>query len=195
MKKILIADDDKFITTLYETKLQKEGMDVILAADGEEAIQKLQSMVPDLVLLDIQRPQINGVQVLTYIRAHPKLKNVPVIMFSNAYADKLIDQAWAAGATKFLTKNLCTPNDLVLEVRHTLRQGAQKHAALTEVTQVNRESAESPLPSANQTEQPEIPFISETSIPQMDPKLPVYIQIFEQSFDDESSRASLLNLY
>lgn len=194
-KQILIADDDKFITTLYETKLQKEGMDVVLAADGEEAIQKLQTATPDLILLDIQMPKINGVQVLTYIRAHPNLKDVPVIVFSNAYADKLIDQAWAAGATKFLTKNQCTPNDLVMEVRHTIEQGAQKHAALTEIKTVSGESPQTRLSPTRETDHPAMPLIFATSIPQMDPKLPEYIQAFKQSFDEESSRAALLNLY
>ncbi|MFC1467444.1 response regulator [Verrucomicrobiota bacterium] len=193
-KKILIADDDQFITTLYETKLQKEGMDVVLAADGEEAIKELQTTVPDVILLDIQMPKINGVQVLSYIRAHPKLKDIPVIIFSNAYADKLVDKAWAAGASKFLTKNQCTPNDLVLEVRHTMEQGAQKQAALTEVTPVSTESAAQR--AAEETEEnPPTPYSPATSIPKMDAKLPQYINAFKQSFDEESNRATLLDLY
>lgn len=193
-KTILIADDDQFITTLYETKLQKEGMDVVLAADGEEAIQKLQDMVPDLILLDIQMPKINGVQVLTYIRAHPVLKEIPVIIFSNAYADKLVDQAWAAGATKFLTKNQCTPNDLVLEVRHTMQQGAQQQTALTEVTPTNSELPQE-VAQEDEDGHPPTPYTPGNSIPPMDAKLPECIQAFKRSFDEESSRVALLDLY
>lgn len=189
---ILIADDDKFITTLYETKLEKEGMGVVLAADGEEAIQKLQDVTPDLILLDIQMPKINGVQVLTYIRAHPKLKDIPVIIFSNAYADKLVDQAWAAGATKFLTKNQCTPNDLVLEVRHTLQEGFQKQVSLTEVSAENTNPVVSNVAKESA---PPTPFTLGNTLPQMDENLPQYLRAFQQSFDEESSRAALLDLY
>jgi PleD family two-component response regulator len=136
-KRLLIIDDDPFITTLYEAKLQKEGLTVEIASDGEDALKKLQNFQPDILLLDLQMPKINGIQVLTYIRAHPQLKDIPVIIFSNAATDNLVQQAWSAGATKFLTKNQCSPNDLVLEVRHTLKTGSpEPQEALSEVTPV-----------------------------------------------------------
>jgi CheY-like chemotaxis protein len=190
-RKILIADDDVFITTLYEAKLNKEGIDVTLASNGEEAIKKLQSMVPDIILLDLQMPRINGVQVLTYIRAHPALKKVPVIIFSNAVAGGLVEQAWAAGATKFITKNQCTPNALVIEVQNVLMQAAVDAAV----------SSEAAIASAKETAPasalviPPSPISAIALAAELAPEVEQYLIAFRKSVGEEQGRETLLNLY
>ena len=216
-EKILIADDDLFITTLYETKLHKDGMDVVLASNGEEAIQKLQTFVPDIILLDLQMPKINGVQVLTYIRAHPCLKNIPVIVFSNAFANNLVDQAWAAGATKFITKNQCTPNGLVLEVRETLEEAnnppeseappaleIQNTVPLSlrsgAASKVAPASSFSPAPVSapvlsRASETPSPPFSSTAVASEFGSEVFEHVRAFLISEGDESGRAALLDLY
>jgi CheY-like chemotaxis protein len=192
-RKILIADDDVFITTLYEAKLNKEGIDVTLASNGEEAIKKLQGFVPDIILLDLQMPRINGIQVLTYIRAHPALKNVPVIVFSNAVAGGLVDQAWAAGATKFITKNQCTPNTLIVEVQKVLDEAAVE----AEVPPQNDFPVvpEKEIEPAPLQQIPPSPFSAIALAAELAPEVEQYLNAFRRSVGEEQGRETLLDLY
>jgi len=213
-KRILIIDDDPFITALYEAKLQKEGLDAAVAGDGEAALRKLQEFLPDILLLDLQMPKLNGIQVLTYVRAHPKLKNIPVIIFSNAATDNLVKQAWDAGATKFLTKNQCSPNDLVIEVRHTLAENSPApQQALSEVTPVKsydwpterlirgEPQPSSKGPPAKEVEPetpspPPVPPLPTTPpTPEVDQAMPQKLQAFLRSQNSEARKEMLLDLY
>lgn len=108
------------IIRIYRTKFQSEGFEVDVATDGQSALDFLKKSAPDLVLLDLQLPKVNGVEVLKHIRARPETRSVPVIVFSNAFMGKLIEDAWKAGATKCLTKANCTPKQLIDIVRGTL---------------------------------------------------------------------------
>lgn len=120
MKKILFVEDDLMIIRIYRTKFQSEGFEVDVATDGQSALDLLKKSAPDLVLLDLQLPKVNGVEVLKHIRSRPETKSVPVIVFSNAFMGKLIEEAWKAGATKCMTKANCTPSQLIDIVRSTL---------------------------------------------------------------------------
>jgi len=120
MKKILIVEDDAVITRIYERQFVGAGYEVELAADGEQAMEKLKRLTPDLVMLDLQMPKVNGVEVLKFIRAQPATKDVPVVVFTNSYLGNLVQQAWAAGANKCLTKAICTPKQLIEVVRSTI---------------------------------------------------------------------------
>ncbi len=113
--KILIVEDDPIVTTVYERQFTMRGYTVEVAADGELGLEALRRGAPDLVLLDLQLPKVSGIEVLKFIRATPNLKNVPVIVFTNAYLGTLVDQAWKAGANKCLTKAF-TPAKQLIEV-------------------------------------------------------------------------------
>lgn len=113
MKKILFVEDDPMIVRIYRGKFQSQGYEVDIAADGECALASLKARIPDLVLLDLQLPKVSGVEVLKFIRAQPHLKALPVIVFSNAFLGKLVEEAWQAGATTCLTKAKCTPDQLL----------------------------------------------------------------------------------
>ncbi|MFH0820876.1 MAG: response regulator [Candidatus Peregrinibacteria bacterium] len=75
--KILVAEDDKFLSRAYEFKLSKIGCQIILAGDGEDAIKKIKTENPDLVLLDLIMPKKNGFEVLNEMQATPSLKKNP----------------------------------------------------------------------------------------------------------------------
>jgi CheY-like chemotaxis protein len=120
MKKILMVEDDKIVARIYQNKLAVEGFEVAVAENGEIALQHLKTNQPDLVLLDLGLPKINGIEVLLSIRAHPETATVPVIVFTNAYLSKMVEAAWKAGATKCVTKAACTPRQLVEIIHHTL---------------------------------------------------------------------------
>ena len=94
MKKILLVDDDEGIQLLYQEEFQDEGYEVISAFTGEEALEKFKSEVPDLVILDIQMPGMNGIEVLRQMKMiAPQL---PIIL-STAYHEYKQDlSAWAS---------------------------------------------------------------------------------------------------
>ncbi|MEQ2009776.1 MAG: response regulator [Limisphaerales bacterium] len=128
-KKILIVEDDPIIADLYQRKFATEGFAVELAGDGGTAMEALKSHRPDVILLDLQLPQVNGIEVLKFIRATPELQSLPVIVFTNAYLGSLVQSAWKAGANKCLTKAICTPRQVVDVVRLTLAEAEAKSIA------------------------------------------------------------------
>jgi CheY-like chemotaxis protein len=120
MKKILFVEDDLMIIRIYRGRFQTEGYEVEVAMDGEAALDCLKKNTPDVVVLDLQLPKVNGVEVLKHIRSQPATKQLPVIVFSNAFLGKLVEEAWKAGATKCLTKASCTPKQFLKVLEATL---------------------------------------------------------------------------
>lgn len=125
-KKILIVEDDPIIADLYQRKFAAEQFTVELAGDGSTAMESLKARRPDVVLLDLQLPQVNGIEVLKFIRATPELRTLPVIVFTNAYLGNMVQSAWKAGANKCLTKAICTPRQVVDVVRLTVAEAQAK---------------------------------------------------------------------
>lgn len=120
MKKVLIIEDDRIVAGIYRNKLQNDGFEVEVACDGETAIGQLKKAPPDLILLDLGLPKINGIEVLKAVRAEPRTAAVPVIVLSNSYVSDLVQAAWKAGANKCLTKAACTPHELIEIIRTAL---------------------------------------------------------------------------
>lgn len=121
MKRMLIIEDDQLVGSIYRHKFQSEGFEVELAADGEAGWNAVRTMQPDVVILDLMLPKLNGVEVLKRIRATPQWRELPVIVLSNAYLSNLIQDAWHAGADNCLVKANCTPKQLLEVVQKTLR--------------------------------------------------------------------------
>ena len=119
-KKILFVEDDPVVLTLYRNRLQREGFEVLFAEDGEVALNILSRVRPDLVVLDLMLPKVNGVDVLKHIRADERLKSTPVLILSNAYMTELAQKAMQSGANKGMLKTECTPAKLVEAIRDML---------------------------------------------------------------------------
>ena len=119
-RKILFVEDDPVVLTLYRNRLQREGFEVLFAEDGEVALNVLSRMRPDLVVLDLMLPKVNGVDVLKHIRADERLKATPVLILSNAYMTELAQKAMQSGANKGMLKTECTPAKLVEAIRDML---------------------------------------------------------------------------
>jgi CheY-like chemotaxis protein len=117
MKRVLITEDDGLIAEIYRDSFDREGFSVEIASDGAIAIQRLKENPPDIVLLDLMMPNVNGVEVLKYIRSQESLKTLPVVVMSNAFAGSMGREASLAGATRMFAKNSCGPKRLVKEVR------------------------------------------------------------------------------
>jgi two-component system response regulator MprA len=120
MGKLLLVEDDRIIAGIYQRKFGAEGYQVTTVTDGEAALRSLEAAKPDLVILDIMLSKLNGIQVLKALRGTEELKDVPVIVFSNAYQPKIIDDAWQAGATMVLMKANTSPAKL-----SEIRRGAR----------------------------------------------------------------------
>jgi DNA-binding response OmpR family regulator len=114
MNTVLIIDDNPVITSIYRGKLAAEGLHTEIALNGEEGLLMLDRCKPDVVLLDLMLPKVNGMDVLRRIRARPEHETLPVIVFSNSYSPEIMQQAWGFGATDVLHKSSTTPRNVVL---------------------------------------------------------------------------------
>jgi CheY-like chemotaxis protein len=119
-KKILLVEDEPIAQKLYQNRLQREGFRISFAEDGELALHALSKEKPDLVVLDLMLPKINGPDVLKHIRTEERLKTTPVLIISNAYMSELSQKAMESGATRGMLKTECTPGRLVETVRDML---------------------------------------------------------------------------
>lgn len=117
MTRILYVEDDALISRLYMQKLVEAGFDVTLAEDGLQAIKRLAEFRPDVVVLDLLLPKMNGADVLKFMRESPALRSVPVIVFSNAFLSALAQEAAAAKVESALIKAAATPAKLVATLR------------------------------------------------------------------------------
>lgn len=119
-KKILVAEDDIFLRQLYQETLGDEGYAVDTAADGEEALAKMQQGGHDLVLLDIIMPKLDGITVMEHLKTSPPTSPNGIIIFlTNLDKDDKIKQALTYG-NGYIIKSQITPGDLVNEVKKYL---------------------------------------------------------------------------
>lgn len=120
MTRILVIEDDQMLRKIYERVLIKEGYEVDMATDGIEGLKKALENEPDLIVLDMMMPNMNGLEFLRsydVINAHPKVK---VIGFSNTEAPQWINQARALGAVKYMTKYSFSPKAMLGLIKDTL---------------------------------------------------------------------------
>ena len=102
--KILAVDDEADVRTLLQDGLEAEGHTVIPAVDGEDALQKIKDEKPDLVILDIRMPKMDGIQVLQIIKNDPSTRKLPVIMLTVNASDEDMFKGCMYGADVYLTK-------------------------------------------------------------------------------------------
>lgn len=114
-KKILICEDEEILLTALKFRLQKQGYELFLAADGKEAQDLLKKEKPDLLVTDIEVPELNGLQLVEYVR-QDLARDIPIVMIAPMEDDESILNAKAAGATDFVTKPF-KPVELVLRIR------------------------------------------------------------------------------
>src|SRR6186713_1547848 len=126
MNKILIVEDDQLVATAYRRRFKDAGWQAEWAPDGVEGIKAVGLLKPDVVLLDLLMPRLDGIEVLKYIRAHPDLKNLPVVVFSNSYMTNLIERAWRAGADQCLMKAATTPQALFDAIGKAMQTAAER---------------------------------------------------------------------
>lgn len=120
MAKILIVEDDKFLRELISQKISKEGYDVLDAPDGEAGFTMASEELPNLVLLDLILPGIDGFEVLKKLKDQSSTKDIPVIVMSNLGQKEDIDKGMALGAVSYLIKAHFTPAEIVAKIAQVL---------------------------------------------------------------------------
>lgn len=121
MKTILIVDDEKTVAGILKQKLTKEGYNVIVATNGEEGLEKTFSEKPDLILLDIIMPKMDGLTMLKKLRSDSRGKNIPVIVLTNLTDDpNRTSETREYGTADYLVKANWNINDLMKKVQATL---------------------------------------------------------------------------
>lgn len=120
-KHIFLVEDDQYLVDIYVTKLEKEGFKVDLARDGQKALDFLEKNKPDLLILDIIVPSVDGWEILRRIRKKEKFKNLPVIILSNLNQKREVMKGIDLGATKYLIKAHYTPSEILEEIRKMLK--------------------------------------------------------------------------
>lgn len=103
-KKILIIEDDEHVSKVYEMKFSKEGYDTILVTNGEEAVEKITSERPDLIILDLMVPKKDGFAVLEEIKKDQGTAGIPVLVLSNLGGKGDQERALALGANEYMVK-------------------------------------------------------------------------------------------
>ncbi|MEK7519581.1 MAG: response regulator [Patescibacteria group bacterium] len=120
-KAILIIEDDKFLRELISQKLNKEGYKVIEAGDGEEGVKKLKEEKPDLILLDLILPGIDGFEVLTRVKEDASVAQIPVIILSNLGQVDDVERGLKLGAVDYLIKAHFTPGEIIEKIKNVLK--------------------------------------------------------------------------
>ena len=120
MIKILAAEDDKLISNSLCEALKTAGYDPTPAYDGEEAVAKAKEIVPDLVLLDIMMPKLDGISVLWELKANPTTAKIPVVVLTNIGDVETISKIVEAGAVDYLLKSDQSVDDIIQKVRDVL---------------------------------------------------------------------------
>jgi CheY-like chemotaxis protein len=117
MKTIVIIEDHPVLISVYRNKFIAEGFQVEIATDGDSGFKLINRIQPDLVVLDLAMPKLNGIEVLKRLRANPLFQDLPVIIFSDSAWKQ---QAWKEGATVVLSKSEHSPSDVVESARDAL---------------------------------------------------------------------------
>ena len=121
-KKVFIVEDEAALLYALEAKLRLEGFNVEVAVDGEEAIKKLKNYKPDLVILDIILPKIDGWEVLQNIRANSNLVKVPVVIVTNLTDKHSREKGVELGADNFLVKSDFDLEELVKKIKEVFNK-------------------------------------------------------------------------
>lgn len=122
MAKILVVEDEQALNEAYRLILEKEGYTVETAFDGQQALDKAADFNPDLILLDLRMPNMNGLDFLKTHTGHKNKSKQKIIIFSNMDAQADVDEAYKHGANRYMLKSWASPKELTQLVKDTLKE-------------------------------------------------------------------------
>lgn len=121
MAKILLIEDDLPLVRMYQIVLRKAGFEVVNALDGEEGLQKLKTEKPELVLLDLVMPKVDGFAVLKEVQNDSNYAKIPILCLSVLHQIEDMERAKSLGAVDFLVKTEVTPEEMINRVKKHLK--------------------------------------------------------------------------
>lgn len=121
-KKILIVEDDRFLRELIARKISEEGYEIVEAVDGNEGLKKIKEVKPDLVLLDLILPAVDGFEVLAQIKKDAEVSSIPVIILSNLGQKEDVEKGMKLGAVDYLIKAHFDPGEIIGKVNNILKK-------------------------------------------------------------------------
>ena len=119
--KVLIVDDSKFIREVYKLELNQENIEVVVAEDGEKGLELAKTAKPDVILLDMMLPGIDGFEVIEKLKSDPELSKIAIVVFSSLRQQSDIDKALKRGVLKYLPKDEYTPKKVAAELKSVLK--------------------------------------------------------------------------
>lgn len=119
-KRILAVDDERAIVRLVQVNLERAGYEVVTAYDGREALEKVASESPDLIVLDVMMPYMDGFEVLETLKKNPETRDTPVIMLTAKAQDADVFRGWQSGVDCYLTKPF-NPMELLAFVKRVFK--------------------------------------------------------------------------
>ena len=119
-KKVLIVEDESFLKDLLSMKFSSEGVDLVHADDGEEALKRAREEKPDVILLDLVLPDMNGFDVLKKVKTDPETASIPVVVLSNLGQEGDVEKGKTLGADEFLIKANFSLDEVIVKVRAVL---------------------------------------------------------------------------
>lgn len=124
MAKILIIEDEPLVTRVYEKSLRFKNYDVVTAKNGKEGFEMIKSEKPDLVLLDVMMPEMNGMQVLEAAMTDPETKDIPIVMLTNLSGKHDAELALSKGAVEYWVKKDANPLEFDKKIAEILEKNS-----------------------------------------------------------------------
>ncbi|MFH1457481.1 MAG: response regulator [Patescibacteria group bacterium] len=118
--KILLIEDDEFLASMYRAKLEIENYEVVIATNGEAGLHMAEEKNPDLILLDIVLPKMNGFKVLKHLKTNKNLKKIPVILLTNLGQKEDVEKGLKLGADEYLIKAHFLPSEVISKINKML---------------------------------------------------------------------------
>ena len=121
-KRVLIVDDEPNIAISVDFLMRREGFEVLVAHDGEEGLARIRADRPDIIVLDVMMPKLDGLEVLKKIRENPETKDLLVIMLTNMGSEAIAEKIYRLGATDYFVKADFTPLEVANKVKDLLKE-------------------------------------------------------------------------
>jgi CheY-like chemotaxis protein len=125
MTKMLLIEDDPLIYRLYQKLFTLEGYEIELAENGQVGLDKLKTCHPDIILLDIMMPTMNGIEMMTQLKTDPTTKDIPVVVLTNLADMRVTNMALSKGAVLCILKSQTEPDDVVASIKGVLGMSDQ----------------------------------------------------------------------
>jgi len=122
MIKLLLIEDDPLIIALYKEGLEKRRFEVAVAEDGEKGLEMARTSKPEIILLDLMLPKLDGFSILKELKAAPDTKNIPIFVVTSFGMDENVRRAYELGAYDVILKYQVSPIDIALKVRKFLKR-------------------------------------------------------------------------